>query len=68
MFFSGNGWSEWHEPHCVDNRHAIVHLFEWKWSDVAAECERFLGPMGFCGVQVTFIDKIKPLHFLYGGV
>ncbi|KAK3743676.1 hypothetical protein RRG08_030798 [Elysia crispata] len=41
------------DPHCVDGRHGIVHLFEWKWSDIAAECERFLGPYGFCGVQTS---------------
>ncbi|XP_070562671.1 alpha-amylase-like [Ptychodera flava] len=34
-------------------RQAIVHLFEWKWTDIAAECERFLGPKGFGGVQVS---------------
>jgi len=32
---------------------AIVHLFEWRWDDIADECERFLGPMGYCGVQVS---------------
>ena len=37
---------------CWENRDAIVQLFEWKWSDIAAECERFLSPKGFCGVQV----------------
>ena len=30
----------------------IVHLFEWKWADIAAECENFLAPKGFGGVQV----------------
>ncbi|GFN77725.1 alpha-amylase [Plakobranchus ocellatus] len=40
-------------PHCVEGRHAIVHLFEWKWEDIAAECERFLGPYSFCGVQTS---------------
>ena len=45
--------SEFHEPNCANGREAIVHLFEWKWTDIAAECERFLGPMGFCGVQVS---------------
>ena len=47
------------DPHCVDGRHGIVHLFEWKWSDIAAECERFLGPYGFCGVQVSEILMIS---------
>jgi len=31
----------------------MVHLFEWKWKDIAQECEDFLGPMGFDGVQVS---------------
>lgn len=31
----------------------MVHLFEWKWDDIAAECERFLGPRGFGGIQVS---------------
>lgn len=32
---------------------AFVHLFEWRWSDVASECETFLGPRGFEAVQVS---------------
>jgi alpha-amylase len=31
----------------------IVHLFEWKWADVARECTQVLGPKGFGGVQVS---------------
>jgi alpha-amylase len=31
----------------------FVHLFEWKWSDVARECETFLGPNGFHAVQIS---------------
>ncbi|XP_056155230.1 alpha-amylase-like [Lampris incognitus] len=31
----------------------IVHLFEWRWSDVAQECERYLAPGGFDGVQIS---------------
>lgn len=34
-------------------RTVFVHLFEWKWSDIARECETFLGPRGFAGVQVS---------------
>ncbi|OQV22307.1 Alpha-amylase 1 [Hypsibius exemplaris] len=34
-------------------RSAYVHLFEWKWTDIALECERFLGPKGFAAVQVS---------------
>lgn len=31
----------------------FVHLFEWKWSDVATECEQHLGPKGYSAVQVS---------------
>ncbi len=34
-------------------RTAFVHLFEWQWSDIAEECEDFLGPKGFAAVQVS---------------
>jgi alpha-amylase len=34
-------------------RDVIVHLFEWKWTDVARECTTFLGPKGFGGVQIS---------------
>jgi hypothetical protein len=40
------------DPNILPGRSAIVHLFEWKFKDVAAECERFLAPRGFGGVQV----------------
>ena len=30
-----------------------VHLFEWKWTDIAGECESVLGPAGFHAVQVS---------------
>lgn len=45
--------------HAKTDRSGIVHLFEWKWDDIAAECERFLGPNGFAGVQVRTL-KIPP--------
>ncbi len=37
----------------VGPRTVFVHLFEWKWTDVAQECENFLGPQGFAAVQVS---------------
>lgn len=46
----GNGQ---HDPHFVDDRTTLVHLFEWRWEDIALECERFLGPYGYGGVQVS---------------
>lgn len=45
-----------HNPHTKHGRTAIVHLFEWRWADIAAECERFLGPNGFGGVQVRMAE------------
>lgn len=40
-------------PNYKSGRTAMVHLFEWKWKDIANECETFLGPNGFGGVQVS---------------
>ncbi|KAF5306201.1 hypothetical protein FQR65_LT07478 [Abscondita terminalis] len=40
-------------PHWVTNRNTIVHLFEWKWTDIADECERFLQHQGYGGVQIS---------------
>jgi alpha-amylase len=34
-------------------RTVFVHLFEWKWTDIANECETFLGPKGYTAVQVS---------------
>jgi len=50
------------QPYCDPGRdgQVIVHLFEWKWSDIAQECEKVLGPKGFCGVQVS-IKRISTL-------
>ncbi len=31
----------------------MVHLFEWPWPDIAAECEAVLGPAGVAAVQVS---------------
>lgn len=41
------------DPHYVPGHEGMVHLFEWKWTDIAKECETFLGPMGYGGVQVS---------------
>ena len=37
-----------YEPNC-NGKQVMVHLFEWKWSDIALECERYLAGVGFCG-------------------
>jgi alpha-amylase len=42
------------EPILQDaSRTAFVHLFEWKWTDIARECETYLGPKGFSAVQIS---------------
>ncbi|MCI3325434.1 alpha-amylase family glycosyl hydrolase, partial [Escherichia coli] len=43
----------YHDTNCASGRTVITHLFEWRWDDIAEECERFLGPYGYCGVQVS---------------
>ncbi|CAG5124454.1 unnamed protein product [Candidula unifasciata] len=43
---------DYHDPHC-GGKQVIVHLFNWKWTDIALECERYLGPKGFCAVQIS---------------
>ncbi|KAK7864526.1 hypothetical protein R5R35_003133 [Gryllus longicercus] len=50
-------------PHWVGGRNTIVHLFEWKFSDIAAECERFLGPMGYAGVQTSPVNEYLSLPY-----
>ncbi|XP_046884379.1 pancreatic alpha-amylase isoform X1 [Hypomesus transpacificus] len=42
-----------HNPNTKHGRTSIVHLFEWRWADIAAECERYLAPNGFGGVQIS---------------
>jgi alpha-amylase len=31
----------------------FVQLFEWRWNDIATECENFLGPAGYAAVQIS---------------
>jgi len=42
----------------------VVHLFEWKWTDIAAECDTVLGPAGFKAVQISPPEEhsIVPTH------
>lgn len=42
-----------YNPHTKHGRTSIVHLFEWRWKDIAAECERYLAPNGYGGVQIS---------------
>lgn len=52
----GNVYCQY-DPHFSNNHSTIVHLFEWKWNDIADECERFLAPKGYGGVQVSPVTE-----------
>ena len=51
VHWSAGQWNPNNDP----GRQAMVHLFEWKWDDIAAECERFLAPNGYAAVQVIHL-------------
>nr|BAV13234.1 alpha-amylase [Eisenia fetida] len=38
--------------YCQPGRDVIVHLFEWKWTDIERECQ-WLADHNYCGVQVS---------------
>ncbi|KFD53559.1 hypothetical protein M513_05475, partial [Trichuris suis] len=46
-------------PDCFDelqvpsDQLVVVHLFEWKWDDIASECENYLQHTGIGAVQVS---------------
>ncbi|XP_065336314.1 alpha-amylase A-like [Cloeon dipterum] len=42
-----------YDLHTWPNRSTIVHLFEWRWEDVARECEDYLAPNNFAGIQLS---------------
>lgn len=43
-------------PQMLDGKSVIVQLFEWKFSDIAKECE-FLSTSGYGGVQVSPVQE-----------
>lgn len=40
-------------PELKNHQNVFVHLFEWKWTDIARECHEFLGPRQYSAVQVS---------------
>ncbi|XP_010122496.1 PREDICTED: pancreatic alpha-amylase-like, partial [Chlamydotis macqueenii] len=52
LLIIGVCWAQ-HNPNTLPGRTSIVHLFEWRWADIALECERYLAPNGFGGVQIS---------------
>ena len=53
--------SAYKNPYYAPGRSVNVHLFEWKWDDIALECERFLGPRGYGGIQVSKRRIVKKI-------
>ncbi|MEM6254410.1 MAG: alpha amylase C-terminal domain-containing protein [Cyanobacteria bacterium P01_D01_bin.156] len=37
----------------TSSRSVMVQLFEWRWADIAQECEAWLGPLGYGAVQIS---------------
>uniref|UniRef100_W8BSY0 Alpha-amylase n=1 Tax=Ceratitis capitata TaxID=7213 RepID=W8BSY0_CERCA len=48
--------AQWN-PNYASGRTTMVHLFEWKWDDISVDCENFLGPKGYAGVQVSPVNE-----------
>lgn len=49
----GGTYSDYDSIHTLPNRPTMVHLFEWKWTDIANECETFLSKYGYGAVQIS---------------
>ncbi|XP_028177603.1 alpha-amylase-like [Ostrinia furnacalis] len=63
----GSVYSDHHDrTNQLPDRSTIVHLFEWKWKDIADECERFLAPKGFGGVQISPPSENLIIHLSDG--
>jgi alpha-amylase len=50
--------AQFKNSHIIEGRAGIVHLFEWKFNDIADECQ-FLGEHGYGGVQVSPVHEGK---------
>ncbi|KAJ6645992.1 Alpha-amylase-related protein [Pseudolycoriella hygida] len=46
-----------HNPNFRGDRRAIVQLFEWKFADIARECETFLSKNNFAAVQISPVNE-----------
>ncbi|XP_055383610.1 alpha-amylase-related protein-like [Condylostylus longicornis] len=68
---SGDGrGDQYKNPHFHPNHIGIVQMFQWPFDYIARECEEYLGPQGFGGVQVSpiFENSIldgRPWYELY---
>ncbi|KAK6757094.1 hypothetical protein RB195_015116 [Necator americanus] len=50
---SAHNYYWYDKPQVLEDRPTMVHLFEWKWTDIAAECENFLQHYGYGAVQIS---------------
>lgn len=41
------------------DKSVIVHMFEWTWDSIAAECTEFLGPAGYGYVQGKHLIRLR---------
>ncbi|XP_053214668.1 alpha-amylase-like isoform X2 [Panonychus citri] len=48
---AGGSYSDLHPT--SPERSVIANLFEWRFDDIADECEQFLGPAGYAAVQTS---------------
>lgn len=46
-------FQDYYRPNTGDPGGVIVHLMDWKYQDIATECQTILSKQGFAGVQVT---------------
>jgi len=53
LFAIGVNADNYDDPHTWLNRTVMVHLFEWKYSDIANECETFLAKYNYGAVQIS---------------
>ncbi|XP_063062868.1 alpha-amylase-like isoform X1 [Engraulis encrasicolus] len=49
----GLGLTQYHHHSSRCGGTSIVHLFEWRWTDIAEECENYLAPNGIGAVQIS---------------
>lgn len=52
LFFSNPALGQWNTQTWSD-RQTYVHLFEWKWKDIANECETFLARYKYGAIQIS---------------
>ncbi|PIK58175.1 alpha-amylase B [Apostichopus japonicus] len=43
----------------ASGRSTMVHLFEWKWSDIADECEKLLDPVIVNLIQRKLYENLQ---------